>query len=249
MLRPFNDIKNFAFAARDGEIGKVKELYFDDQSWTVRYVVVDTGGWLTGSKVLLAPRSFGTISEESKLIAVHLTKEQIENSPSIDSDKPVSRQFEEKWCRYYGFPAYWLAPEAIAFASGPAAVETLAQETRSAERVEERGDPHLRSTRELIGYSIHATDGNIGHVDDFVVDDDAWSIRYIVISRSWWPEKKVILSTEWIERVSWEAMQVFVPLSRETIKDAPEWNDAEPISRDFEQRLFNYLRAARLLAD
>jgi len=243
MLRQFSDIKNFALAARDGEIGKVKELYFDDQSWAVRYVVVDTGGWLTGRKVLIAPRSFGSIDEESKLIAVHLTKEQIENSPPIEADKPVSRQHEEEWHRYYGYPGYWLAPEAIAFGGMPAVapwpVENVAQGV-GGPSTREPGDPHLRSTSEVAGYSIHATDGDIGHVDDFILDEDGWSIRYLVISRSWWPGKKVVLSPEWIERVSWEERKVFVPLTRDAIKDAPEWADPQPITRASEERLFGH---------
>ena len=237
MLRQFTNFKNFALAARDGEIGKVKELYFDDQSWIVRYVVVDTGGWLTGRKVLLAPQSFGTIDEESKLIAVHLTKEQIENSPPIEADKPVSRQHEEEWHRYYGYPGYWLAPEAIAFGTAPQLAEAVT-ETREA-KSEGRGDAHLRSTSEVAGYSIHAADGDLGHVDDFIVDDGGWSIRYVVVSRSWLG-KKVILSSEWIERVSWEERSVFVRLTREAIKNAPEWDDSQPITRRFEERLFGH---------
>jgi PRC-barrel domain len=244
MLRPFSHIKNFALAARDGQIGKVKELYFDDQSWIVRYVVVDTGGWLTGRKVLLSPSSFGTIADESKLIAVHLTKERIENSPPIDADKPVSRQHEEEWHRYYGYPGYWLVPEAIAFGAVPIVTCVQAQagvgEARRANGSEERGDPHLRSTSEVTDYAIHATDGEIGKVDDFIIDDEVWAIRYVVILRSWWAGKKVILSPEWIERVSWEEWEVFVPLSRETIKNAPNWDESHPISRTFEQRLFDY---------
>ena len=237
MLRSFSDIKNFALAATDGEIGKVKELYFDDLSWTIRYVVVDTGGWLTGRKVLIAPRSFGTIHEENKLIAVHLTKEQIENSPPIEADKSVSRRFEEQWYAHYGYPGYWLGPEAVAFGGLPPAGPTATATDAAREaRVEESGDPHLRSTSEVDGYSIHATDGDIGHVDDFIIDDEAWSIRYVVVSRGWLG-KKVILSPQWIERVSWEEGKVFVSLTREAIKNAPEWDDVQPITRDFEERL------------
>ena len=240
MLRQFSDIKNFALASSDGEIGKVKELFFDDQSWAVRYIVADTGGWLSGRQVLLAPFSFGAIDEEGKAIAVHLTKEQIENGPPIDSDKPVSRQFEEEWYRYYGYPSYWNAAEPMAFGMASPFVPPPVEIPAPNENRREAGDPHLRSTSEVTGYSIHASDGNIGHVDDFIVDDHAWTIRYVVISRSWWPGKRVIVSPEWIERVSWPEMQVFVPLTRETIKDAPDWDDSQPISRAFEQQLHDY---------
>jgi hypothetical protein len=222
-----------------GEIGKVKELYFDDQNWIVRYVVVDTG-WLKGRKVLLSPSSFGAISDESRLIAVHLTKERIENSPPIDADKPVSLQHEEEWHRYYGYPGYWLVPEAIAFGALPVVTGAAVEEARRAKGSEEHGDPHLRSTSEVTGYSIHATDGDIGRVDDFVIDDEGLEIRYVVISRSWWPGKKVILSPTWIERVSWEKSDIFVTLSRDTIKNAPDWDESHPISREFDQTLFDY---------
>lgn len=239
MLRPFSHFKNFSLAARDGEIGKIKELYFDDQSWTVRYVVVDTGGWLTGRRVLVGPQSFGLIDEEAKLIAVHLTKEQIEKSPPIATEQPVSRQHEEEFHRYYGYPGYWLSPGAIAFGGAPPAIAPVPPPPVE-QPPEPRGDPHLRSTGEVGGYAIHASDGDIGKVDDFIVDDCGWAIRYLVVSRGWWPGKKVALSPEWIERVSWEEAKVFVPLTRETIKDAPEWDDAGGITREFEQRLHDY---------
>lgn len=237
MLRPFSHIKDFALAARDGEIGKVKDLYFDDQNWTVRYVIVDTGGWLTGRKVLLSPTSFGAIDDDGKLIAVHLTKERIENSPPIEADKPVSRQHVEELYRYYGHPGYGLVPEAIAFGAVPVVTPVQAED---AQPIEERSDPHLRSIGEVMDYGIHATDGEIGKVDGFIIDDEGWAIRYVVILRSWWAGKKVILSPEWIDRVSWERSEVFVPLSRETIKHAPDWDDSHPISREFEEKLFAY---------
>jgi uncharacterized protein YrrD len=239
MLRKFSDIKGFALAALDGGIGKIKELYFDDQSWTVRYVVVNTGGWLAARQVLIAPSSLGIIDEDSKLIAVHLNKQQIEDSPPIDADKPVSRQHEDEWHRYYGYPPYWLGADTMALAGGPVFAPPPVPDENAASR-KPSGDPHLRSTSDVTGYSIHATDGDIGHVDDFIVDDEDWGVRYVVISRSWWPAKKVILSPDWIDRISWEEMKIFVPLSRETIKDAPEWDDDQPISRSFEERLYDY---------
>lgn len=242
MLRRFTAIKNFALAASDGIAGKVRDLYFDDHSWTVRYVGVDTGGWLTGRQVLLAPPSFEKIDEAAELIGVQLTKKQIEDIPSIDADNPVSRQHEEDWHHYHGHPAYWLVPDAIV-TGGPVPVAT--PERGSSAPSESRGDPHLRSTGEVIGYSIHASDGDIGHVDDFIFDDEQWAIRYLVISRSWWRGKKVILSPEWIERVGWEDNQVFVPLTAETIKAAPAWDEAQPITRTFEADLFDYYRRGR----
>jgi hypothetical protein len=239
MLRPFSNLQNFALAARDGEIGKVKELYFDDQSWIVRYVVVDTGKWLATRKVLLAPQAFGLIDEDSRLIAVHLTRQQIENSPPIETDQPVSRQHEEDFHRYYGYPAYWLGIDTAALTGIPAfAPPPMENRAESAGRPS--GDPHLRTTEEVDGYAVHAREGEIGHVADFIVDEEGWSLRYVVISLSWLPTRKILLAPGWIDRVSWDDMQVFVPLTRDTIQEAPEWDDAEPINRAFEERLYAY---------
>jgi len=240
MLRQFSDIKNFALAASDGEIGKAREFYFDDESWIVRYLVVDTGGWLTGRSVLIAPQSLGPVNEERELIAVKLTKAQVENSPPVEMEKPVSRQYEEEFHRYYGYPGYWLAPEIVGLGAAPSMAEAVPELLAKENVRNDRGDPHLRSTSEVDGYAIHATDGDIGQVDDFIVDDADWAIRYLVISRSWWPGKKVILATEWTDQVSWEERKVVVPLAREAIKDAPEWDDTQPITRDFETRLHDY---------
>ena len=128
-----------------------------------------------------------------KLIAVHLTKEQVEKSPPIETEKPVARQYEEEWHAYYDYPGYWLAPETVALGAMPPAI--VAPSMPAAKK--ESGDPHLRSTGEVIGYSIHANDGDIGHVDDFMIDDNDWIVRYVVITRSWWP----LLAPEWIERI------------------------------------------------
>lgn len=235
MLHSFDDFKNFALAARDGDIGKIKELYFDDRTWTVRYVVVDTGNWLMDRRVLIAPRSLGEIDAQRKTISVQLSKEQIEQSPPIDADKPVSRQHEIDWHHYYGFPVYWMG--GVPFGGAPiplGPMETL-------EPSEPEGDPNLRSTSEVAGYPIHATDGEIGEVDGFIIDDETWRIRHLVVSQGWL-EKRVLLSPEWIERVSWEDRSVFVPFSREAIKDAPEWDGVEMLTPDFDRRLHDYYK-------
>ncbi|MEO8053096.1 MAG: PRC-barrel domain-containing protein, partial [Acidobacteriota bacterium] len=107
MLRKAKDLSGYKLAASDGEIGKVKEFYFDDQSWTVRYLVADTGGWLSGRQVLISPYALDPANEGRNVIPVDLTKHQIEKSPSLDSNKPVSRQYELEYYPYYGWPGYW----------------------------------------------------------------------------------------------------------------------------------------------
>ncbi len=230
MLRKLSDLENFALAATDGEIGRLRRLYFDGESWVVRYLVVNTGGWLSGRDVLIAPRSLGPIDQRAERIAVHLTREQVEKSPPIETNKPISRQYEEQWHRHYGYPGYW-ASDAVPFAT-PAPLPP--------EDFQPRGDPHLCSTREVTDYAVAAKDGEIGSISDFIVDDRDWMIRYVVISRGWLAPKDVILGTEWIDEVSWEDKAVRVPLAREAIKDAPEWDASQPITREFEIRLHDY---------
>jgi uncharacterized protein YrrD len=236
MLLAFSAIRNFSLAATDGDIGKIKEFYFDDHTWRVRYLVVDTGGWLSGRRVLIAPRLLGQVDGVESHIAVNLTRAQVEQSPPIEAGRPLSRQYEEAWHRHYGLQGYWLAPEAVAFGAMPA-VPSAAVVGAAAERRMQAGDPHLRSSGEVLGYAIHARDGDLGKLDDLVLDEGEWRIRYISISQSFWSGKRVVLSPEWIESVSWEDRRVVVSVDRETIKNAPEWLGAEPMTREYEERL------------
>jgi len=232
MLRKAKTLKGYTLDSLDGEIGKVKEFYFDDQHWTVRYLVADTGNWLTGRQVLISPYALVAVIKEEKHIAVDLTKKQIEDSPSLDSDKPVSRQFEEAYYGYYDWPMYWDGPYTWGFY--PYILRDLEQR-RERSPGEKAWDPHLRSSRDVSGHHIQATDGEIGHVEDFIIDDETWTIRYLIIdTQNWWPGKKVLVSPQWIERVSWSEAKVFVTLSRETIKRSPEYTDWSLLTRDFE---------------
>ena len=237
MLRLARDLSGYKLSARDGEIGKVQEFYFDDQSWAVRYLIADTGDWLTGRQVLISPYSLDPCREDPKVVPVDLTRKQIENSPSLEAHKPVSRQYELQYYPYYGLPAYWDGP--YMWGAGPY------PEIGSgwSEKIHHTGtdDPHLRSTNDVSGRAIQAQDGEIGHVDDFVVDDEVWAIRYLIVdTRNWWPGKKVLISTRWIERISWEEAKVFISLTRETIKHAPEYTEEALITRDYEKKLHRH---------
>jgi uncharacterized protein YrrD len=239
MLKTASSLKGTAIAATDGDIGSVQDLYFDDRTWTIRYLVVDTGTWLPGRQVLISPASVRA-GGDPETVSVALTRAQVENSPSIDADRPVNRQYEEEFSQYYGYPYYWSGPYrwgASAYPGGTASpVDTVAATAWAA-----GADPTLRSTRDVTGYYIQATDGDIGHVEDFLIDDRAWAIRYIVVdTRNWWPGKKVVVSPEWIRQVSWQESQVYVDLDRETIKQAPEHDPDRPLERDYETRLFRH---------
>ena len=189
MLSKAKTLKGYKLKSREGEIGKIKEFYFDDRYWTIRYLVADTGNWLMNRQVLISPYALGAVSKEEEHIAVDLTKKQIEDSPSLDSDKPVSRQFQEAYYGYYGWPVYW--DGSYMWGSSPYIVRERERWRESTKAEKGSWDPNLRSTRDVSGHHVQAADGEIGHVEDFVIDDETWAIRYLIINtRNWWPGKK-----------------------------------------------------------
>jgi len=238
MLHKAKTLKGYTLDSLDGEIGEVKEFYFDDRHWAIRYLVADTGSWLTDRQVLISPYALISVNNEEQRIAIDLTKKQIEDSPPLDSDEPVSRQFEENYYGHYGWPNYWSDSNIwgayLYIARDP---EKRIPPTKS-EKVLDR---HLLSTQDVSGYNIQAADGEIGHVDDFIIDDETWAIRYLIIdTRNWWPGKKVLISPRWIDRVSWGESNVFINLSRETIKHSPEYTEEALLTRDYETSLHRY---------
>ena len=238
MLIKVKTLKAYKLNSQDGEIGKVNEFYFDDQHWTIRYLVADTGIWLTDRRVLLSPHALTTVNVEEQYIAVDLSKKQIEDSPSLDTDKPVSRQYEQTYYRYYGWPMYWGGP--YMWGPYPYIMRNRVIPGDSSE-TEKTWDSHLRSTNQVSGYHVQTSDGETGHVEDFIIDDGSWAIRYLVIdTRNWWPGKKVLVSPRWIERVSWEEMKVFINLSSADIKQSPEYMEESPLTRDYETELHRY---------
>jgi len=246
MLQRAKELSGYKLGARDGDIGKVIEFYFDDQSWTVRYLVADTGGWLSGRQVLISPYALDPANKGNKIIPVDLTRAQIEKSPALSSDRPVSRQYEEDYYSYYGWPGYWGGPYAWGLSAYPTRGSARWLEAsrldRNLDRNDERtDDPHLRSTEAVTGRDIQAQDGGIGHVEDFVIDDETWTIRYLIVdTQNWWPGKKVLISTQWIERISWEESKVFINLTRESIKQGPEFTAQTLITRDHEMKLYRH---------
>lgn len=238
MLSKAKTLKGYKLDSLDGEFGKVKEFYFDDQHWTIRYLVADTGNWLPGRQVLISPYALVAAIKAEQHLAVDLTKKQIEESPSLNSDKPVSRQFEEAYYGHYGWPMYWNGP--YMWGVYPSIVRDPEERSKPTPG-EKAWDRHLRSTDAVSGYEIQALDGEIGHVEDFIIDDETWAIRYLkVATRNWWPGKNVLVSPQWIERVSWSESKVFVNLSRETIKQSPEYTESSLLNRDYEVELFSH---------
>jgi uncharacterized protein YrrD len=244
MLRSTNEMIGYRLLATDGEMGKVHDFYFDDVSWTVRYLVVDTGKWLPGRKVLISPVALDKPDWEYQTLPVNLTTKKIEESPPIETDEPVSRQKQIRIHAYYGWPVYW--PYVGGYGGTPAAVAVPEKEVQNEpeEAMEEdlaEGDPHLRSVREIHGYHIGASDGEVGHVEDFIVDASNWVIRYMVVdTRNWLPGRKVLLAPEWADSIVWEEKKVFVGMSRETIKASPEYDSSAPVNREYEEKLYDY---------
>lgn len=242
MLRSAKDLAGYVLKATDGEIGRCKDFLFDDEQWTVRYMVADTGKWLPGRKVLISPISLGDPDWPSGIFPVTLTKKQIEEAPDLKEDAPVSRQYESKWFSYYHYPYYWGSGGVWGIGSMPTA-PSAEKEKEPAQAIEEEesGDSHLRSVQEVAGYHIQATDGEIGHVEDFVLDDETWMLRYVVVdTRNWLPGKKVIVPPSWVESVDWTSEKVSVDFTREKVKNSPEYDPAAPVNREYEERLYDF---------
>ncbi|MDD2853575.1 MAG: PRC-barrel domain-containing protein [Desulfuromonadaceae bacterium] len=238
MLYKAKALKGYTLDSYDGEIGKVMGFYFDDQHWTIRYLVADTGSWLVDKQVLISPYALVNVAKEEQRITINLTNEQIEESPSLNSDKPVSQQFEEDYYKYYEWPVYWAGPYMWGSYADIVRDNTMWLEA-SPERKER--DLHLRSTKEVSGYTIHANDGDIGEIEDFIIDDEMWAIRYLIVNTlNWWPGKKVLLSPQWIKNVSWNESRVFVNLPREVIKQSPEYTDESLVTRAYEDGLHSH---------
>jgi hypothetical protein len=247
MLYKAKTLHGYTLDSPDGEIGKVKDFLFDDRHWAIRYLVADTGGWLTGRQVLISPYALAAVDSSENHITIRLTRKQIEDSPSLDSDQPVSRQFEEAYHGHYGWPMYWTGPYmwgaySYPYLSGanPDAGPDP-EELRENTRREAAWDPHLRSAHAVAGYHIQGADGEVGHIEDFIIDDQVWAIRYLIIdTRNWWPGKKVLIAPQWIERVSWSESKVHVNLSREAIKQSPEYAEESLLTRYYETGLHRH---------
>ncbi len=222
MLQSIRQLYGNKLGASDGEIGHVKDFYFDDQTWAIRYVVADTGSWLTGRQVLISPHAFGGFHHAGTFLCVNLTRKQIENCPLIETHKPVSRQYEEEYYQYYGWPYYWqgnalwgmggvpIFEPQPPLPSGPA----LAGGTKP-----ERSEPHLRCTQAVTGYVIKATDGTAGHVSDFIMDAKSWEIRQLIIKTGLLlPGKELQIPTGKVDRISYEEFAVHVNMTRESVE-------------------------------
>jgi sporulation protein YlmC with PRC-barrel domain len=232
MLRNVNDLRGYAICATDGAIGKVDDFYFDDQDWGVRYLIVETGSWLSSRKVLISPIALGHAGWMGRQLPVALTRAQVEGSPDIDTRKPVSRQQETDYFAYYGYPYYWGGAGLWGMGAYPGSLMTQGKISQSlnAHRAPATGTPddcHLRSCKAVIGHHVEATDGRVGHVEDMVVDDYTWAIRHLIVATSTWSRgEALVLPPHTIKKVSWLEKQVFVDMTRHAIREGSYGNPA-----------------------
>ncbi len=247
MQRSINSLAGFTIGATDGEIGKVEEFYFDDTTWTIRYIIVKTGGWLTDRKILISPEAILHKDWNNEVLPANLTRKQVEDSPDIDTDKPISRQQEDELFAYYPWQSYY---DAGMYGEGigmmgvfplPPILEVSAEEDMDKEIEKPKIETHLRSTHELKGYTIHATDGEIGEVSDFIFDEDAWNITFVVVKTgSLFSKKKVLLSPAWIKDVKWNMQEVIVNVTVDKVENSPEYDSSKPLETDYAKKLHNH---------
>lgn len=251
MLRTTSEFEGYAIGASDGVIGHVTDVFVDDADWTVRWLVVETGSWLSSRKVLISPMAVGEPDRRAKTLPVSITREQVRQSPDRDTHKPVSRQHEFDLTGYYGYSPYWDDPElwggesnanpfwaaeARAMAGYPDYGETYVSATASAKP--DNADSHLQSTNELTTYRVHASDGNIGHVRDLLVEDHTWAIRYLVVETGhWWHGESVLIPPAWISEVNWDASEFRSARTRQAVSDAPAYDPGKRLDAEAEHSL------------
>ncbi|WP_426370302.1 PRC-barrel domain-containing protein [Pseudocolwellia sp. HL-MZ7] len=254
MLRTIESLAGYSIQATDGNIGHITDVYFDDNTWCARYLVVDTGTWLSSRKVLISPISINKANWEDKLLSVSITKDQVKNSPNINTQKPLCRQQEVQLLEYYGYPYYWggdgmwgsgLYPHMMltdynGLISPSDDEDSEPQESTKAEQIKD-DDVHLRSCQVITGYQIHATDGDIGHIQGFLIDEDTWVIRYMIVNTSnWWLGHQVLIPPYWIDDVSWTDAKGLLNLTRQAVKDAPPYNSNMQMDRKAEMYIYNH---------
>lgn len=250
MLRNIKSLRGFILRATDGEIGRALDFYFDDEHWTVRYLVVDTGAILPGRKVLLSPIAIEGLDWDEEEIRLRLTQEQVRRSPGPESDAPPTRREEEAYHRFFDWAGYWGMGTGVwggfglpgMLAQHPWTEPVKSKGEQEAEAQERRReDPHLRSVNDSLGYGVRETDDDLGHVTDLIVDDASWTLRYLVVDTSrWWFGKHVLVSTRWVDAVRWDERKVLVSLTREAIRTSPAWRPDMPITREYEEQLHRH---------
>ncbi len=249
MKRIIKDLIGFKLGATDGEIGQIIDFYFDDGTWEIRYIVVETGSWLSSRKVLISPESLSECDWENETFPVNLTKEQIKTSPSTDSDKPISEQHEIELRSHYSWSTYqtdsiWsrdLGTSGMMLPMSSIPMEEAIKASMHNQDTKNKTNPNLQSATNVSGYAIHATDGTIGNVESFIIEDTNWQIHYLIVDTgNWFPGKKVTISLDLVKEVIWETSEVVISAAVEQVKNSPEYDPTIPLTAAYESTLKSY---------
>ena len=243
MLRQIRELGTYRLHATDGDIGHLEQFYFEDRDWKIRYFVMNIGTWLHGKKVLMSPSAIIGVDAPTKTINAAFTKQQVQESDDVGIHKPEGLEQPHDYSLYIGWP-YYLGLNALNDSDrGP--VPRRAHDPKKGKTSErtmlQLNDEHLRSSKVVSRYHVMAVDGEIGQIEDGIVDDQTWTIQYVVSTvRNWRSSKKVLLPTEWILWVSAAESNVYVSLSRKNIATAPAFDPEKPLTRDLEIALYNH---------
>ncbi len=249
MLTQASAMNGYSIQASDGKIGTVSDLLFDDDTWLVRWLVVDVGDWLLGRKVLLPSTALGHLNREEEQFSVRLSQQQIKASPDIDTNLPVSRHMETDIYDYYGWRPYW--PNGLYLGGFGYPSDSFASTPDSADGPGGVApiDRHLRSAHEIKGCHIHATDGEIGHVDDLLIEDGDWSIHYLSVETSnWWTGKDVLISPRSVQDIDWQERVISLDVDRARVKGSPPYAPTTQLDRIYENQFHDYYGDGRALS-
>jgi uncharacterized protein YrrD len=240
-MRNLKDLEGYKVQASDGKVGSVHDFYFDDHKWMVRYLIIQTAEGLDRGNILLSPKAVEKIYDDEKSFELAVTLEDVRNSPDIDTAKPISRELETVIHDYYQWPYYWQSGGVSGIGPGTVSAYPAPADREREISAERATNPNLRSVSEVLGYNIQARDGEIGFLEDFIVEDQAWNVVYLIVNTgNWLADRKVLVSPQWIERISWPNSTVEVDLKRDTVQHSPELDPNAPINREYETKLYDH---------
>jgi len=240
-MRNLKDLEGYTVQASDGMVGSVHDFYFDDDQWAVRYLIIQTAEDLNRGKILLSPKAVDKIYDDEKSFELTVSLKEVRDSPDVDTAKPISRKLETEIHDYYQWPYYWQPGGVSGIGPGTVSVDPASADRDRETSAERATNPNLRSVSEVLGYNIQARDGEIGFLEDFIVEEQDWNVVYLIVNTgNWLSDRKVLVSPQWIERISWPNSTVEVDLKRDTVRHSPELDPSAPIDREYETKLYDH---------